>query len=229
MEKLVIVFIFLVLTGVLIGRIKSAKTKRRRQLIDNYRFPLKITQQLSEKYPHLTQAQVNQVIEGLREYFHICNMAGKNFVSMPSQAVDQAWHEFILFTKQYELFCSKALGHFLHHTPAEAMRSPTQAQSGIKRAWLLACKREGISTLSPKMLPILFSLDFNLAIPDGFRYDLNCLLAKGTSNVYCATHIGCGSGCGSGCTGGGHNDGSHSDSGFGCSSSGCSGGCGGGD
>lgn len=233
MEKLFIAAVLVIFVFTLISRIKSANIKRRKQLIDNYRFPLKITRKISEKYPHLSQSQIEQVMQGLREYFHICNMAGKKLISMPSQAVDEAWHEFILFTKQYELFCNKALGYFLHHTPAEAMRSATQAQTGIKRAWRLSCRREGISTRSPRKLPALFAMDADLAIPDGFHYSLNCLAAKATGNVYCATHIGCSSGCGSGCSGSGYNDGSHSDSGSGdssgCSSSGCSGGCGGGD
>ena len=37
----------------------------------------------------------------------------------PSLIVDLGWHEFILFTKTYEKFCSKELGKFIHHTPDE--------------------------------------------------------------------------------------------------------------
>ncbi len=51
---------------------------------------------------------------------------------MPSQVVDDAWHEFILFTRAYQQYCNKALGRYLHHTPAEAMDSPTIAQEGNK-------------------------------------------------------------------------------------------------
>ena len=187
---------------------RKSLVSKREHLIDTFRFPPSIAQKVIEKYPHLSDAEAHKVMDGLREYFHLCNLAGRRMVSMPSQAVDVAWHEFILFTRQYEVFCRKTLGRFLHHTPAEAMKSPTMAQDGIKTAWKTSCYREGIRPKSANKLPLLFAIDDQLAIPDGFRYSLNCS-APG-SNPYCAGHIGCGSGCG----GGGD-------------SSGCGGGCGG--
>ena len=197
-------------------------TKRRRY-IDDFVFPRTISQRLQERYPHLNEAQTNDVVEGLRDYFHICNEAGRKMVSMPSQAVDVVWHEFILFTLQYQNFCKKAFGRFLHHMPAEAMKKPTVAQQGIKLAWKLACQHEHISPRTPHRLPRIFALDALLNIPDGFTYQLNCqrrLSTPGSScGGYCASHIGCSSSCSSigGC-------GSSS----GCSSSSDGGGCGGG-
>lgn len=188
-------------------------TAKREELIDAYRFPRTITEKLRKTYPHLDDEQAAMVIRGLREYFHLCNIAGRSMVSMPSQAVDVAWHEFILFTRQYKVFCAKALGRFLHHTPAEAMMSRTAAQQGIKRAWKISCHRENIAPRAPAQLPILFALDAQLNIPDGFRYSPNCKTPGNTN--YCAGHIGCSSGCGGGCAGDSGGD------------SGCGGGCGG--
>jgi hypothetical protein len=130
-------------------------------------------------------------------------------VAMPSQVVDDAWHEFILFTRQYARFCRGAFGRFLHHTPAEAMRSPTQASDGIKRTWRLACAREGIDPRKPQRLPRLFAMDAALLIAGGFIYQLDCLAtgrdgAAGTG--FCASDIGCGGGC-SGDSGGSDGDG----------------------
>jgi hypothetical protein len=187
---------------------------RRKKFIENFYFPKTIREKVAEVYPQLSTTEVNEVLRGLKEYFYICNVAGEKFVSMPSQVVDVAWHEFILFTKQYQIFCSKAFGRFLHHVPAEAMRTPTIAQEGIKRAWRLSCKREKINPDSPIKLPILFNLDSKLKISNGFFYTLNC---KGSGNSgFCAGDIG--GGCGTfGCGG---------DSGHSCGSS-CGGGCGG--
>lgn len=196
---------------------KTLQISRRKSLIDSYIFPTTIIQKVMDKYPHLSESQAAEVMDGLRDYFHICNQAGKRMVSMPSQAVDIAWHEFILFTQRYDQFCHRALGRFLHHTPAEAMQSSTSAQRGIKRAWSIACRRENISPRSAHKLPLLFALDKKLKIPDGFKYSLNCKARNGDS--YCATHIGCSSGSGS--IFGGSSD-SSSDGG----SSGCGGGCG---
>lgn len=195
---------------------RRSQVAKREILIDTYKFPATIERKVAEKYPHLTSQQTELVMRGLREYFHLCNIAGKRMVSMPSQVVDVAWHEFILFTRQYEFFCDKALGRFLHHTPAEAMKSPKTAQAGIKTAWKISCFREDIPPKGAHKLPLLFAMDASLDIPNGFKYSLNC--ASPGSNPYCAGHIGCGSGCGGGCIGDSGSD-----------SSGCGGGCGGGD
>ena len=188
---------------------------RRERFVRDFPFPKSIPQKLMKHYPHLNESQVERVMYGLREYFVICNTAGRRMVSMPSQVVDIAWHEFILFTRSYEEFCKQGLGRFLHHTPAEAMSSPQIAQDGIKRAWRLSCLREGLDPKNTLVLPTLFALDAELAIPDGFAYVMNCAGADG-KHVYCAGHIGCGGGCGGGCAG---------DSGS--SDGGCGGGCGG--
>ena len=185
----------------------------RRTYIDSFRFPDGLRRKFVESRPELTTDQVNLVFDALREYFHVCRLAGKRLVSMPSQAVDDAWHAFILFTRSYEGFCRNAFGRFLHHTPAEAMRSPTQAQEGIKHAWRLACRREGIDPKSPGRLPLLFGIDAMLGIGNGFQYELQCNPGARVSS-YCASHIGCSS-CGGGCSGDGGGD------------SGCGGGCGG--
>lgn len=162
-------------------------------------FPLRerLERRLAARRPELDETQRDEVFEGLRDYFLICNLAGRRMVTMPSQAVDDAWHEFILFTRQYDQFCSRAFGRFLHHTPAEAMRTPTQASDGLKRAWRLACAHEKIDPKAPERLPRLFALDAALGIAGGFVYQLDCLAASGgaAGSGFCASHIGCSSGC----------------------------------
>lgn len=205
---------FSLLAALVVYGIHAAHRRRlRRVFIDGYDFPPRVTQAIRTSYPHLSEQQVLSVIEGLRDYFQICQQAGKTLVSMPSQVVDVAWHEFILFTRDYQYFCHKGLGRFLHHTPAEAMKSPTDAQQGIKRAWRLACAREGINPRTPARLPRLFALDATLGIANGFTYSLLCDPAR-QNDGFCAGHIGCSSGCGG-------------DSGGDSGDSGCGGGCGG--
>ena len=200
---------------------RRARRKQGEQFIDSYPYQRFLDKRLAVKRPELTPAQREMVFDGLKDYFHLCNTAGRQMVAMPSQVVDDAWHEFILFTRQYNKYCQQALGRFLHHTPAEAMASPTIAQDGIKRAWRLACAREGVDPKSPSRLPLLFAIDGLLGISNGFRYQLDCVAAGKAGDGFCASHIGCSSGC-SGDSGGA------SDSGCGDGGSGCSGGCGGG-
>lgn len=184
---------------------------RRRRHIREAPLPASLASHLRARYPELTPMQVSEVLEALRDWFELCRRARRRLFGMPSQAVDEAWHAFILDTRAYGAFCRAAFGRFLHHTPAEAMAGPRTAQDSIKRSWRLACRQEGIDPLQPEALPRLFALDAALAIPDGFHYVLDCTAHGGRDGrTYCGAHVGCGGGC----AGGGDGDG-------------CGGGCGG--
>lgn len=192
----------------------------RHQFLDRFELPAGVMERFLLKRPELGGAQQALVQQGLQQYFRLCVDARGRFVSMPSQVVDDLWHEFILFTRLYQKFCERALGHYLHHTPAEAMPTPSTATEGIRRAWRLACRHEGIDPREPVRLPLLFGLDARLGIAGGFVYALNCRdAAASSSGAFCASDIG--GGCGSGGCGG--NSDSSGDGGSSCGS-----GCGGG-
>lgn len=189
--------------------------KRRIGYLHTYVLPDVVLARFREKHAGLSRAQEGRVREALFQYFHICQRARGKFVSMPSQVVDDLWHDFILFTRHYERFCDRAFGRFLHHTPVEAMTTPTLATEGIRRTWLHACRLEVIDPKQPARLPLLFALDAELGISNGFHYTLNCEQAATSSvNTFCASSIGCAGGDG-GCG---------SDTGSGDGGSGCGGG-----
>ena len=199
--KIVAAFLVLMLLLAALAWFTNALRGRRMRFIDEYAYPRGIRERVRKRYPHLTDEQLDLVMRGLTEWFHLHREAGRVTLSMPSQVVDAAWHEFILFTAGYRQFCKHALGRFLNHTPAEAMRSPTDAQDGLRRTWRRACQRSGIEPGTPTRLPLLFALDAELGIPDGFRYTLDCRagLAQGAApSSYCATDIASG-----GCSGDG--------------------------
>lgn len=176
--------------------IEMKRRERRAAFIDAYQFPASVKERAGKCYPHLSDEQLSLVMQGLRQYLKLCNKATRETISMPSRVVDVAWHEFILFTLDYEEFCLHGIGRFLHHTPAEAMASMTKAGDGMKKVWLLACEWEGIDQKSPSRLLFLFAIDAALNIPDGFMHSLdNDYAANG--NVGCGGG-GCG-GCGGGC------------------------------
>lgn len=155
---------------------------------------------LLKTYPHLTAKDADLVERGLRQFFLACARSNKQFVAMPSKAVDALWHEFILHTKAYELWCSMALGYFLHHTPAAALGKKAKGNDGLRRAWYWACKDEAINPKQPSRLPLLFALDRKLAIEGGFTYTPDCSdiarkNADGGSggDTYCGTDFSNGS------------------------------------
>jgi len=217
--KLIAFLVVATLLSLIVAKIWQRLGRQRREaFIESYPYRKFLDQRLTARRPELSPAQREQVFSGLRDYFHLCSTAGRRMVAMPSQVVDDAWHEFILFTRQYDQFCRHAFGHFLHHTPAEAMPSPTAASSGIKRAWRLACAREGIDPRRPQRLPRLFAMDAALLISGGFIYQLDCLAASRDGAIgtcFCASHIGCSSGC-SVDSGGSDGDGGGDGGGGGC-------------
>jgi hypothetical protein len=212
--RLFIWAVFLAVTAFIVQHYwRKLALQHRLDAIRAFPFPQSVRMKFRDVRPDLDSAQEQRVFEGLRDYFTMCAQAQGRFVSMPSQVADDAWHAFILHTRYYQDFCNKAFGRFLHHTPAEAMSSQTQATEGIRRAWRLACALEKINPKQPERLPRLFALDGALNILNGFHYDTRCTPGSGS---YCASHIGCGSGCGGGSVSG-STDGS-------CGGGGCGGG-----
>ncbi len=218
---------------------RRRRSSARAGYIEHYRFPPGIARKVAASYPHLSAAQLRRIEEGARRFFAVSLKAGGRQVGMPSQAVDAFWHEFILHTCNYQQFCRQAFGRFLHPTPAAVMSDGATQKAAIRRAWWLACREEQIDPKQPARLPLLFALDAQLAIPNGFHYVPDCRAAKlaGTADAYCGSDLGCSSGGCSSCSGGSFSsdavsDSSDSsvagDSADGCSSSGCSGSCGGG-
>lgn len=226
MNLLITLLIFASLAALLL-LITKIRQSRQLAYIKSYLFHQAIKDKIRKKHPHLSSEQMHLVFRALRDYFWMCNKGRRRMVAMPSQVVDDAWHEFILFTRSYRDFCKKALGRFLHHTPTEAMSTPTLAQEGIKRAWRLACAKERINPADPEKLPLIFAIDTMLDIPGGFRYAADCKKPESRGD-YCAGHIGCSSGCagdsGADSSSGGFFDGLFDSSGGGTD---CGGGCGG--
>ncbi|MBF0256946.1 MAG: hypothetical protein HQL47_10930, partial [Gammaproteobacteria bacterium] len=104
--------------------------------------------------------------------------SGRRFVSMPSQVVDDLWHEFILYTKHYATFCNRGFGRFMHHTPAVALSSSKDVNVGLRRCWWYVCLEENIDPHRPTRLPLLFALDAKLAIANGFHYSIGPSILK---------------------------------------------------
>ena len=210
------------------------------RVVGRHRLPAFIRHKLMATYPHLTDRQAHDVERGLRQFFRVNLQAQGRFVAMPSKAVDTLWHEFILHTRSYEIFCRQAFGRLLHHTPAAALPTLTTGKwrntvpnEGLRRAWRLACGDEHIDPQQPARLPLLFALDASLGIEGGYVYALDCAaLGADRGGTQCASDLGSrdGSGGGGGDVGSSssHDDGHGGDGGGdGGGGGGDGGGCGG--
>lgn len=206
---------------------KRARMARRSEYIRAHTLPKGLYERLRKRRPDLSLKDCQLVGQGLRQFFLAYLKSGCRFVSMPSQLADDLWHEFILYTRNYDQFCHRAFGRFLHHTPAVVLSPDKQNNEGLRRCWWQACREENINPAKPTRLPLLFALDAKFGIADGFRYVPDCgsIRREGDANsgvVYCggdfgdASVDGCTDGFGDSGDGGGDGGGG-----------GCGGGCGG--
>lgn len=212
---------------------------RRAEFIRTYQWPRGLLERLEKHRPELTRKDSALVSHGLRQFFIAYLMSGCRFVSMPSQVADDLWHEFILYTRDYDRFCRHAFGGFLHHAPAVILSEHRKDNEGLRRVWWYCCKYENIDAVNPSRLPLLFALDAKLKIPGGFVYHPQCEALRRDGNAGAAhcggdfastsvdgTTHGFGDSSGSGRDGGSSDAGSSDGSGGGGDGGG--GGCGGG-
>ena len=220
----------LVAAGSLYGR---WLTLRRAEFIRTFRWPPGLLKRLEKHHPGFERKDSALVSRGLRQYFLAYLMSGRRYVSMPSQVADDLWHEFILYTREYDAFCRRAFGGFLHHTPAVVLSEHRKSNEGLRRVWWYCCKYENIDPVKPSRLPLLFALDSKFKIANGFVYHPDCeeLRKNGSGTAYCGGDFadssvdGSSSGFGDGDGGHGSGDGGGSDGG---GDGGGGGGCGGG-
>lgn len=214
-------------TAVLLGLLGRHITLRREAHIREFDLPRGLFAALQKRRPELTVKDCQLVAHALRQFFLAHLKSGCKYVSMPSQVVDDLWHEFILHTKSYQQFCQRAFGQFLHHAPAVALRSNVQGDAGLRVVWWHACREEHINPLRASRLPLLFAIDAKLKIVDGFHYVVDCDRARRLQQnsepppggvVYCGGHLAPSDG----------GTASSADAGDSSDSSGDGGGCGGG-
>lgn len=199
---------------------RTRAARKGEEYILAYEFPAHLERRLRRKHPQLTDRDWDLIERGLREWFVCCAWRGRTVLGMPSRAVDDAWHEFILDSLAYTDFCEQALGSYLHHTPDEAMSTPMpDALGNTVRAW-------DRSDAGSEEESILWDLDERLKIAEPLGVDGLQLSATRAGIPYAGGGIAAGwFGGGDGSGGGGEGGGSG-----GCSGGGDSGGggCGGG-
>jgi len=247
-----IVFTLVVATIAVVAVDVVRRKGRREQFIRRFMFPRGLFDKLAAARPGLAVKDHQLVARALRQFFLTYLKSGHRQVAMPSQVVDDLWHEFILFTRDYQAFCKAAFGNFLHHTPAVKMGAVKTDNEGLRRVWWYCCLEENINPRRATRLPLLFAIDHKLGIENGFVYDLDCrrkpvaaAAVGGAGAIVAATQCandfadrsidgtlaGFGEGdkrVGGGCGGGGASGYGGSDGGSDGGGSGCSGGCGGG-
>ncbi len=143
------------------------QTRRRRAFIEEYSFPSALRVKLRETFTD--DRQVAIALEGLREWYLVCLAARGRMLGMPSKAVDVAWHEMILMTREYHYFCQCAFGSYLHHTPESEM--DVSMRSSLATTLALV-ESQGLTVAG---VPLLFAVDQQMDIEDGFFWQAHDL------------------------------------------------------
>jgi hypothetical protein len=153
---------------------------QRARYIAEYTFPASLRFKLDQGYPDLSGEQVGMILQGLRVWFQLVAANPRTQLGMPSHAVDKAWHEFILITKNYADFCEKAFGKFLHHTPHSV--GDKAQKDGLARTYGLGAGLAGgaalvgvagIAGAAAFSGRDLFNIDQTLGVPGGNSYTAN--------------------------------------------------------
>ena len=68
-----------------------------------------------QKVLHLDEKTALELFNDTKRFLFICGTRKGSFG--PPELIDECWHNFILFTEDYEEFCHNFFGKFIHHRP----------------------------------------------------------------------------------------------------------------
>ena len=171
---------------------KKPDEKQTKAFIRGYKFPNGMIDRAIRRCP--PDASPEMIEKGLRQFLvaaGACMAAGKP-VAMPSKTVDEAWHEFITYTRSYAEFCEQAYGQMLHHQPVETMtpeKASANQREGMLAAWVAACAHEKINPYSTPVAPVLFRCDRENGITEAPVWKGDCNREDCPKGTQCAVHV----------------------------------------
>ncbi|MCM3496825.1 hypothetical protein M4D52_25595 [Paenibacillus lactis] len=92
--------------------------------------PDAVKQRVMTEYPELTEREYEWRWVELKRFFIMCAVMDR--VPMFSKAVDEVWHEMLMYTYEYQQFSDRFLGRMLHHAPNTGSE---QVSMKNERAW----------------------------------------------------------------------------------------------
>lgn len=63
----------------------------------------------------------------MKQYLVTCAV-GRG-AKVPDKSIDDMWHTFLLFTREYKAFCEEYLGQFVHHQPVGGFPPQTYTET----------------------------------------------------------------------------------------------------
>lgn len=76
-----------------------------------------LVQRLEEKLG-ISRDGADELLDDTKRFLFLCGTT--TGILAPPPRIDEGWHQFILYTKEYHDFCHRFFGRFIHHLPKTA-------------------------------------------------------------------------------------------------------------
>lgn len=107
--------LFLVLLlAVTVNALEGREWSKQKLALSTWKFEDVYAKEVLRRNPHLTEADVVEAFEQLRQYFYVCWKDGTKSFAVPSKLEDECWIEFIHDSRNYMKFCDCVFGYYLH-------------------------------------------------------------------------------------------------------------------
>jgi hypothetical protein len=77
-----------------------------------------------EKKLDLSHVDAELLFSDLLKFLALCGLQDRgigNIDLVPPKMIDEAWHNFLLFSRDYDRFCHRYFGCFVHHQPSTSL------------------------------------------------------------------------------------------------------------
>jgi hypothetical protein len=85
--------------------------------------------------------------------------------------IDEVWHNFVLFTRQYEAYCQKYFGRFMHHAPSNSPEPPSRPGHGGRET-------PSVDSNPPKSFREHYESFYGIELPDVWRDELHVTISR---------------------------------------------------
>lgn len=78
----------------------------------------------------VTGEEAYDIFQETKKFLFVCQVEGI-FIPDDLLILDEMWHNFILFTKEYQSFCNRYFNRYFHHLPASKKEKEAQKYKNI--------------------------------------------------------------------------------------------------
>jgi hypothetical protein len=88
-----------------------------------------LLEKLCKEHITETSEEAHALFTELKKYLLLTGADDSTDWSMYSLRVDEAWHQFVLFTREYMEFCLRFFGRYIQHSPGNAPKRPVSGRA----------------------------------------------------------------------------------------------------